>query len=461
MKTNTIKLILLTILLYIGSGCDDQLDLADPNNALTDETYTSDKGVKLALIGAYNALSDDDYFGGSTQRNSELMAANDEVVFSGTFNDVSDIFRKEITSPNNDVASLWIEAYNTINISNNILNAMSVVNEADQEQVQGEALFLRGISYFELVKYFALPYSAGNTITNLAVPLMLEADINSLEQKPRNTVEEVYTQIVSDLTEAEALLAEGPNPGKATKEAAAAFLSRVYLQMAGDDSNVTTSNAFYALARDAADRAISTGNYELTSTVAEAFAEGSSSEDLFDIPVSTVDGTNNLNVFYASATNGGRGDVEVMPSHLALYEVDDERADLFYIDDATDETRVGKWIYQFGNVKVIRLAELYLTRAECNERLGTTVGDTPLNDVDLIRGRAGLGSIGTATLAAILQERRLELAHEGQRLHDIKRLMGNVTQGIDTFPFDDPKLVFPVPQREMDVNSNLIQNEGY
>lgn len=450
MKTNTIKLILLTFLLYVGSGCDDQLDLLDPNNILTELTYTSDKGVKLALIGAYNALSDDDYFGGSTQRNSELMAANDEVVFSGTFNDVSDIFRKEITSPNNDVAALWIEAYNTINISNNILNAMSVVNEADQEQVQGEALFLRGISYFELVKYFALPYSAGNTTTNLAVPIMLETDINSLEQKPRNTVEEVYTQIIADLTDAEALLAEGPNPGKATQEAAAGILSRVYLQMAD-----------YANARDAADRAIATGNYTLTSTVADAFAEGSSSEDLFDIPVSTVDGTNNMNVFYASATNGGRGDIEVMPSHLALYEPGDERGDLFYIDDATDETRVGKWIYQFGNVKVIRLAELYLTRAECNERLGTTVGDTPLNDVDLIRGRAGLGSIGTATLAAILLERRLELAHEGQRLHDIKRLMGNVTQGIDTFPFDDPKLVFPVPQREMDVNSNLIQNEGY
>jgi hypothetical protein len=273
---------------------------------------------------------------------------------------------------------------------------------------------------------------------------------NSVELVSRSTVAQVYTQIVADLTAAENKLEEGPNPGYATKEAAAGFLSRVYLQMAD-----------YANARDAANRVIASGNYALTATIAGAFNGGSTSEDLFAIPVSSVDGINNMNTFYASATNGGRGDIEVLPAHIALYSGGDARAAMFYIDSGTGDTRVSKWINRYGSVKVIRLAEMYLTRAEGNQRLGTAVGATPLADVDLVRARSGLATAVTATLSVILNERRLELAHEGQRLHDIKRLQGNVTQGIDVYPYNDTHLVFPIPQREINVNKNLVQNDGY
>ncbi|HEU5291346.1 MAG TPA: RagB/SusD family nutrient uptake outer membrane protein [Cyclobacteriaceae bacterium] len=450
MKTNKIKLVALAGLLFYGTSCDDQLDLKDPNNIGPDIVYSTDKNVKSALLGAYNGLSAGGFFGGNTFRNSEILADNNEITFTGTFNDVSDMYRKEMITANTDVNATWTAAYNTINIANNVLSSLSVVTAADKDQVEGEALFLRGISYFELILFFGQPYSAGNTATNLGVPLMLTTDRNSVEQKPRSTVAQVYTQIIADLTAAETKLAEGPNPNYATKEAASAFLSRVYLQMAD-----------YANARDAANRAIATGNYDLTPTVAAAFNGASTVEDLFAIPVSSVDGVNNMNTFYASATNGGRGDIEVLPAHLALYEAGDARASLFYIDSGTGDTRVSKWINRYGSVKVVRLAEMYLTRAEANQRLGTSIGATPLADVDLVRARAGLGTAGTATLSVILNERRLELAHEGQRLHDIKRTQGNVTQGIDVYPYNDTHLVFPVPQREINVNKNLVQNDGY
>jgi hypothetical protein len=450
MKTNKIKIAALAGLLLFGSSCEDKLDLIDPNNIGPDIVYNSDKNVKSALLGAYNGLSAGAFYGGNTFRNSEILADNNEITFTGTFNDVSDIYRKEMITANVDVTNLWIAAYNTINIANNVLSAIDVVNADDQDQVQGEALFLRGVSYFELILFFAQPYSAGNTTTNLGVPLMLTGDRNSVTTKARSTVEEVYTQIVTDLVAAEGLLGEGPADGKATKEAALGFLSRVYLQMGN-----------YAEALDAANTAIGTGNYSLAPTIAAAFNGGSTSEDLLAIPVSSVDGINNMNVFYASATNGGRGDIEVLPAHIALYEGGDARASFFYIDSGTGDTRVSKWINRYGSVKTVRLAELYLTRAECNSRLGSSVGATPLADVDAIRARAGLGTVGTATLAAILNERRLELAHEGQRLHDIKRLQGTVTQGVDVYPYDDDRLVFPIPQREINVNSNLVQNDGY
>jgi hypothetical protein len=424
--------------------------LIDPDNANSDLALSSDANVKTTLNGAYDALSDGDLFGGNSLRNSELLAANDEIVFSGTFNDPSDIFRKEIITSNDDVAQVWISAYNTINIANNVLSAIDVVIPDDQDQVEGEALFLRGMSYFELVLNFGIPYSAGNPTSNLGIPIMEIEERNTFIKKPRNTVEEVYDQVIDDLTNAESLLESGPNPGRASKEAAAALLSRVYLQKAD-----------YANARDAADRVISSGNYDLNPTVFGAFNGGSTVEDIFDIPVSSVDGINSMNTFYASAANGGRGDIEILQAHLDLYETGDDRALLFYIDDATDDTRVGKWSNRFGNVKVIRLAEMYLTRAECNQRLGTSIGATPLEDVDYIRDRAGLGTAGSATLGAIINERRLELAHEGQRIHDIKRLQETISEGTVTYPYNSNKLVFPIPQRERDVNSNLMQNAGY
>jgi hypothetical protein len=450
MKTNRLSLIALIGTLWMASACDDQLEKIDPNNIGPEIALANDKNVKATLVGAYNSLSAGAFLGGNSPRNGELLAANDEIIFSGTFNDVADIYRKEIVTANSDVTNLWTSAYGTINVCNNILSALPVVNEEDRAQVEGEARFLRAISYFELILYYSQPYSAGATTSNPGVPIMDVEDRNSTEAKPRNTVEEVYTFIVTDLTTAESLLAEGPSSGKATTEAAAAILSRVYLQMAN-----------YAGARDAAHRAITTGNYNLENEISDAFNSSSSSEDLFDIPVSSVDGVNNMNLFYASSTNGGRGDIEVMPAHLALYNALDDRRDLFYIDASTGDTRVGKWMNRYGSVKIVRLAEMYLTRAEANFRLGTSTGDTPLNDVNAVHTRAGLTPLGAVTLNDILNERRLELAHEGQRLHDVKRLQLSIVQGATTFTYDNDFMVFPIPQRERDVNENLSQNEGY
>lgn len=443
------KLIALSAALMFTS-CDDQLDLTDPNNIGPEIALSTDKNVKSTLLGAYNALSNGAYFGGNSLRNAELLSAGGEIVFSGTFNDVADIYRKEIVTANTDVANLWIASYNTINICNNVLNAINVVRAEDRNQVRGEALFLRGLSYFELTKFFGKPYSAGNLNTNLSVPLMLAADANSPIKKARSTVQEVYSQIVADLTEAESLLADGPNDTKGSKQAAAAVLSRVYLQMAN-----------YAAARDAANRVITSGIYQLETTVAGAFNGSSTSEDIFDIAVSEVDGVNNMVTFYAAAANGGRGDVEVMTAHLNLYDPLDARRNLFYIDPGTGDTRVGKWADRFSNVKLVRLAEMYLTRAEANFRLGTAIGSSPLNDINVIRNRASLSSLASVTLANILNERRLELAHEGQRLHDIKRLQQSIVEGSETFAYDADLLVFPIPQREIDVNGSLVQNSGY
>ena len=137
-----------------------------------------------------------------------------------------------------------------------------------------------------------------------------------------------------------------------------------------------------------------------------------------------------------------------------MYDPADDRLNLFNSDDYTL-----KFEELYGNVHTIRLAEMYLVRAEANFRLGTAVGDAPVNDINLIRNRVNLPSYTAAelTLDKILLERRLELAFEGFALDDLKRLEGSV----GNIAWNSPKLIFPIPKREIVVNPNLQQNEGY
>lgn len=456
MKRNIIAITLLSV---IVASCGKKLDLLPQQSVAEEIALNSDANVKKVLNGAYDAVSDGDLYGGNLLLFSELLAANGEIRWEGTFNQPREIWQKAMLTTNSYVRDTWLDAYNVINICNNILSAISVVNSADQNRVKGEALFLRGAMYFELVKLYAKPYSAGNVSSNPGVPLILTPTrrIDQNSYVPRSTVDQTYTQLINDLTEAESLL-PAVNPGSntvtrmvyATKAAAAAMLSRVYLQMERWND-----------ARDAADRAISvaeSNGRSLATTYASAFNNSvNSAEYLFAIQVSAQDGVNNMHLFWSIPAYGGRdGDVSIQPSHLALYDPSDARRALFYT--GAGAVRSGKWQQQYKVLPIIRLAELYLTRAEANFRAGTSVGATPLQDVNRTRQRAGLTPLLAVTLSDILLERKLELAHEGHAVHDLKRLRLSA----DGFAYNADKMVFPIPQREVDASRGAItQNSGY
>lgn len=105
-----------------------------------------------------------------------------------------------------------------------------------------------------------------------------------------------------------------------------------------------------------------------------------------------------------------------------MYETGDARLGVFY--NSGGSTFTGKFDNAYGNVHIIRLAEMYLIRAEANFRLGTAVNTDPLTDINRTRNRVGLISLTLPqlTLAKILSERKLELAFEGFAIYDIKRL---------------------------------------
>lgn len=452
MMINIKKYITLSLIggfLALGA-CDDRLEIEPAQNIAEEQALESDANVKTVLVGAYDVLSHSSLYGGGIQMNSELLGANGELNFSGTFNDPSQIWRKEITTVNASVSSFWLNAYDAINTVNNVLSALEVVNEDDRERVEGEAKFIRGLLYFELARFYAQPYNAVNASSAMGVPLVLTPTrgIDESVYTDRSTLEATYQQAISDLQDAESMLPP-KNGFFASSTAAAAVLSRVYLQQHD-----------YANARDAANRAIqyAEGYFNLVPNVEDAFnQETNTPEDIFAIQVTRQDGANSMVTFFATPSAGGRGDVEIQPRHFDRYEEGDARADLFYSD--AEGVRTAKWFNQFANVQVIRLAELYLTRAEANLQEGTTVGATPAEDLNRIRSRAGLDPIENPTLEDVISERFVELAFEGQKIHDIKRL----ERSTDGFPYNANLLVYPIPQREINANPALEgqQNPGY
>jgi hypothetical protein len=401
-------------------------------------------------------MSSINLYGGDLQRDGELLGTapnTGDVLWTGTFAAPQQIYTNNILVNNTQADVTWTDAYRTINICNTVLANLNLAATADRARIEGEAKFIRASMYFELVRFFGKAWGDGDANVNLGVPIVTTqtTTLDASNNIPRNTVAAVYNQVILDLTQAETNL-PATNGFFATKGAAAAQLSRVYLQKAD-----------YPNAAGAANRVITGNQYQLVSIEnvfdLREFLNGvNTAETIFAVQITDQDGTNDLNTFYGSTEEGGRGDIEITDAFFSQLEADDIRGALFY-DDAVGAIRTGKFINQYGNIQILRLAEMYLTRAEANFRAGTAVGATPLADINLIRSRAGLGALTQAqlTVAAILRERRIELAFEGTLIHDLKRTRSRV----GSLNWNDSRLIYPIPLREITTNPALVQNTGY
>lgn len=450
-KTN-FKTVLSILLISQCLACEEKLNVEPAQSISKEVALGSENNIKAVLNGAYDVLGSNSLYGGGLLFCSELLGGDGEIFWAGFANSESEIFRKEINVVNFRARNIWQLAYRSIHIVNQVLGALDQIVSPHKNTIEGEALFIRGVLYFELVRLYGAHYQSGQENKQLGVPLLLENSSNITEKDfvPRATVQAIYLQLVQDLERAESLL-PAANGWRASGLASAAILSRVHLQM-GE----------FALARDAAHRVINANVHQLEAEYASIFnRDNNSTEDIFAIQNTVQDGTNSMNQLFSTAIfGGGDGYIEILKKgHLDLYEAQDERKALFFFQATGVDTSwySGKWNHRFGNIGIVRLAEMHLTRAECNQRLNTNIGASPLADYNLIHTRAGLTSRETVTLADILLERRLELAHEGQKIHEIKRLQLQLGDR----PYTDLNLVFPIPEREINVNPLLIQNQGY
>lgn len=452
-------LILFYTAAILSAACNKKLDIEPQQDVDASNAITTAENVDAAAIGMYSLLGNGALYGTNLFLLADLQASEGYVSWRGTFQSYRQVYNKNMARDNAEALRTWQYGYEAINMANIVLESLNLVTDADQkQQLEGEALFVRGIMHFELVRYYALPWGATATNNQPGIVIKTKAtkdETAAFEQKARNTVAEVYTQVISDLTSAAEKLPE-ENGTRANKYSAYAFLSRVYLQQQD-----------YENALAAADTVIESGYFTMNASVSAVFDNKNTRESIFEIQQNDQNNAGTANdgmaTFYASLVGIGRADVRMVSDFLDTYDENDLRLSQWYYEGVgarPGNMYCSKWKSFSQNLPVIRLAEMYLTRAECNATLNSSVGDSPKNDLAKIINplRVTLLEITDPTLDDILDARYHELAFEGVRIHDVKR------QQIMTgdYNWDAGELVFPIPQREVDAtNGIIVQNPGY
>lgn len=462
-NTKYLIVALSTFALLYNSGCQKQLDIKPQNSVESSLALKTSKDVEGVLIGAYTAAGLRGLYGGRFQSTTDFLADDGDFAYFGTFSDYTELNNKAITINNGFVEGVWNTGYNAIGVCNTVLANLSLVDPVKKARVEGEAKFLRGMIYFDLARVFGKAWNDGAPATNLAVPIVLTPTtaIADIQNVKRNTVAEVYAQAIADLKVAETNLTTDKST-YASSGAASAVLARIYL-----------TQEKYDLAETEATKIIGSGTYSLVEHYSDEFQVKeqatrvfNTSEDIFAIQISNQSGFNALNEVYASSAFAGREETYLFGQFFDRFEDGDDR-----INEVTDDSFTSKFNNAFGNVVVIRLAEIYLIRAEARILKASPDLTGAADDINVIRHRALLDDTGATTAADLLDEvkyeRHAELGFEGFALFDLKRYKGTTYSvdgdgnHLDPFPWNSPKLVFPIPKRERDANPQLTQNEGY
>ncbi len=345
----------------------------------------------------------------------------------------------------------WQLSFRSIDLANQVLDALDRIDvpnariAADKKRLEGEARFLRGMAYFALHRFFAQPANG------LSLPI-LSRPFRPGDQPARATIPEMEAFIIADLTAAGSLLEDTPdNKGRATGWAAIGMLARVQLEF--ED---------YPAAEALAARLIDNGPFSLADgQVAAAFSPNISSENIFTFLAKPIDRAAD-NLFSIFSLNSNNVQLSVSDEFWATISQnpDDLRLTVLHQDFGTARA-CHKYNDRNMNIPYIRLPEMFLIRAEARTRNGNTGGG--LADLNRLRQRAGLPptscSDPSELLDKILADRSLELSMEGDNFHTLKRLQ----QPIGGFPWAEArfKLVFFIPEKEIRLNPNLIQNDTW
>ena len=455
----------------IFCSCSDFLTEEPILKQSNEMTLAKYDGLNNAGAALYTMMQSNYWYDGEFILQSELRAGNakNPVSLPGSGRYRGDT---QWNYTANGTSSLWAYAYYTITWADNILanvegKSESGVTQQDWDNLKAEALFMRALCHFDLVITYAQPYTTQPQ--SLGVPVVLKTENG---QPARNTVKEVYDQVVADLKEAEGLISADFTRAGATdpramvsKEAIQALLSRVYLYM-GEWQN----------AADYATKVINSGKFNIVG--------GEDYLSMWSASVSPAKGEVIFGVFGSKKNSywddsgwphlswilaiDGYGDVCATSDLYDMYEDGDIRQQL-YTKNGNDNM-VLKYSGKEGgspretNIPILRISEMYLNRAEAIANGAVISGVSARGDLMAIASKRN------ATVPAqfnTFDERRKELAFEGHIVYDYARCNKNLVRtdfdGVinKDIPAGDYKWAMPIPKREIDANPNMEQNPGY
>ncbi len=476
--------VLILSILY-ATGCDDFLEKEPQGQVSSENFFQSQIDAESALIGAYDMFHSE-YYIFDMFINSDVTSDN---CYAGGDNPNNfQIDNLSVAPTNVNIERDWRYLYQGVARANTVLNKVPEIPEENfndpgrKQQILGEASFLRAFHYFQLVNLWG------------PVPLVLDLvtstdpeDINL----PNNPTEAVYEQIIFDLEFALDVLPQsfGNNiidKSRVTQGAAHAMLARAYAFRPSPD---------WEKVREHSEMVISSGQYSLLTDFDNLFDEQNenSEESILEIQFTDVpEASWGPQMWLTPSLTGDSWRKFNTPSNdlIAAFESENDEVRLnssLIIEGGvpwTDEFYPSgdipfpwKWRTANGwasqnNTILLRLAEVILWHAEALNELGNTAG--AIADINQIRNRAELPNTSASSVEeirqAIYKERRLELAFEGLRWFDLKRtgqainVMNNIRHpitGVNLYNMSERDLLWPIPQIEMDKNTNLVQNQGY
>ena len=461
------KMLCLLLVLGVSACGDDFLELT-PNEAVAiGDAIKNVDDMETGVLGAYDGMQSANYYGRYFYLVPDVMS--DDVKQNASANRAKEYAEFEAFPDHFITQNMWSTIYNVILRANTVINAEVEVAPAlqdERDQLVGEAYAIRGLAFFDLVRIYGQHYGFTADNGHAGIPIVLTFDQDA--EPARNTVGEVYTQVVSDLQQAITLMNDDKGSGFFSKGAAQALSARVSLYMSD-----------YGKAESLASEVINSGSFTLTPTesyVSTWMEIGASPDAILDVVMNETDnmGSDALGRMYI---NEGYGDYLPSQDLVGLIDSNDVRSQLFKEDETIGgiygNIRVNKFPSTKGedNTPIIRLSEVYLIRAEARARTGNEAG--AIEDLMTIRLRGNpnadmVTASGADLLAEIRLEKRIELMFEGQRLWDLMRNQEGITRIDCTAPetacgvnYPNDRFILPIPENETDANPNMAQNPGY
>jgi starch-binding outer membrane protein, SusD/RagB family len=450
------KKTLILIISVVLVSCNYVLE-PKPVDLLTDDIVLNEAqdvpNVEIGLYNAFRSVIPASIIAGDLTADMLVQSPR------GTFGQYKELGTKRITPSNSSVAYLWSAIYNSVYLSNFIIERLpnvSGVKTVERKRVMATAHFLRGYCYFIALFTFG------------GVPEVVSTSIEANRNIERASAEEINQLVLSDFNEALGVLTTSPTEaGYASDFAVRAALAKYWLY-----------NKDWTKAESFASDVISSNKYVLDTAYQDVVHTDFPKESIFEVAYTVFDdpGTNGnigLNDLF-------RGRREIIPSNEIVVALNSTQAGkralaISFSSANLKEADNGWSVDKYGtqdednNIFVFRLSEMYLIRAEARARQGKISGSTgAIPDINLLRTRAKAPIVNSATQSQMIQiiedERKYELAFEGHRWYDLVRT-GRASQVMPLFNANWKSAYekWPIPQREIQNNPALAdsQNPGY
>lgn len=482
------NLIAIALLGFSFSSCSDFLEQNPQTDLSENDFYKTADDILSAVNGVYSSLQEGDIYG-NWYIFGEIPSDNTRNQLSGSVTTQNEFDQFYIDTQNSMIANFWKAAYKVINRTNTVLGRIDgiEINTELANRYKLECKFIRALMYFNLVRVYG------------DVPLVLkEISISESYDILREPKENVYNQIIADLKEAQDLPVSysTAEDGRATQGAAKALLANVYMTLHK-----------YAEAETILAEIINSGQYSLLeNTPGSLNIDGyknvfspvnhNSKEGIFEIQFlkgGYGEGSNYANNFAPenSGTNvvavGGTGGNNIPEMDIYnAYEEGDLRRDFsmslgYYDNRKNNEWVESRYVCKFmdvpyqnndasNNYPVIRYADVILMYAEALNQNGKTAEACKYLNMTRRRGfgyqttetsPVDLQTTDKAQFALMVeQERRVELAFENHRWFDLIRT-GRAVEVMKSkgFSLNETNLICPIPQKQIDVNPKLTQND--